>query len=238
MTGPGAHLAWGDCVNVRDLGGHRTATGAVTRSGAVVRSDALDRLTVQGWEALFEHGVATVVDLRTAEERGSRRLPGDLEEFHVPLFEDEDADEIFAAQGMEDLYSRMLERRARAFADAIGAIAEAARGGVVVHCQVGKDRTGLVSALLLALAGVREDAIADDYAVSEARVRPLVADWIDSAPEPAERARRAWLSSAGRETMLATLALVERRFGGVRGYLGDAGVPEAQLAAVRARLLG
>ena len=112
-----------------------------------------------------------------------------------------------------------------------------AEGGVVVHCQIGKDRTGLVCALLLALAGVADDAIAADYAASESRVQPLVAEWIESAFEPAERARRSWLSTAGPETMLATLSLIERRFGGVEGYLQAAGSSFAQLEAVRRRLV-
>jgi protein tyrosine/serine phosphatase len=237
MTAQSRDLAWGDCLNVRDLGGHETATGGVTRRGVVVRSDALDRLTPLGWEALFEHGVTTVVDLRTTDERIGRCLPGRLEEVHVPLFEDADAEELFAADGLEDLYCRMLERRAGAFADAVGAIAEAGSGGIVVHCQIGKDRTGLVCAFVLALAGVPDDAIGSDYALSESRVQPLVAEWIEAAFEPGERARRAWLSGAGRDTMLATLSLVERRFGGVEGYLRAAGSTSGQLAALRRRLV-
>jgi protein tyrosine/serine phosphatase len=232
------HLDWGDCVNVRDLGGHALEGGGLTRRGAVVRADALDRLTTAGWEALFAHGVGAVLDLRTTDERGRHRLPAGLDEYHVPLFEDADADELFAAEGMEDLYSRMLELRAGAFADAIAAVADVEDGGIVVQCQIGKDRTGLVCAFLLDLAGVAHDAIADDYAASDGRVGPLVDTWIESAFEPAERARRAWLSRADHATMLATLALVERRFGGVESYLEAAGSSVAQLAAVRRRLAG
>ncbi len=238
MTVRNPHLDWGDCVNVRDLGGHPLEMGGVTRRGSVVRADALDRLTSRGWDALFDHGVGAVLDLRTTDERAPSRLPAGLDEYHVPLFEDADADELFAADGMEDLYSRMLEVRAGAFADAVAAVAEAGSAGIVVHCQVGKDRTGLVCAFLLALAGVAEDAIAEDYAASGDRVRPLVEEWIEAAFEPAERARRAWLSSADHGTMLATLRLVEERFGGVEGYLDAAGSSAAQLAAVRRRLAG
>jgi protein-tyrosine phosphatase len=238
MTMQNQHLDWGDCVNVRDLGGHPLAAGGVTRRAAVVRADALDRLTPRGWDALFEHGVGAVLDLRTSDERARSRLPSGLDEYHVPLFDDTDADELFSANGMEDLYSRMLELRAGAFADAVAAVAEAGSAGIVVHCQVGKDRTGLVSAFLLALAGVPDETIAEDYAASGDRVRPLVEEWIEAAFEPAERARRAWLSSADRGTMLATLSLVEERFGGVEGYLDAAGSSVAQLAAVRRRLAG
>jgi protein tyrosine/serine phosphatase len=238
VTGDDRHLDWGDCVNVRDLGGHPTARGGVTARAAVVRADALDRLTSRGWDALFEHGVRAVVDLRTADERGRRPLPAGLEGFHVPVFDDAGADELFDVDGMEDLYSRMLELRAGAFAAAMAAVAAAPNGGVVVHCQVGKDRTGLVSAFLLALAGVADDAIAADYAASDGRVGPLVDEWIESAFEPAERARRTWLSAADRGTMLATLELLRVRFGGVEAYLRAAGSSEADLADVRRRLAG
>lgn len=139
MTVRNPHLDWGDCVNVRDLGGHPLEMGGVTRRGSVVRADALDRLTSRGWDALFDHGVGAVLDLRTTDERAPSRLPAGLDEYHVPLFEDADADELFAADGMEDLYSRMLEVRAGAFADAVAAVAEAGSAGIVVHCQVGKD---------------------------------------------------------------------------------------------------
>jgi protein tyrosine/serine phosphatase len=231
------HLAWDRCFNVRDVGGHPAAGGRQTAWGALVRSDTLDHLTGGGWEALLAHGVRTVVDLRSTGERGSRPLPTGLEDRHVPLLEEADFAALDAVSTMEEMYLRMLERRAVAFAEALAAIAGAPAGGVVVHCYAGKDRTGLVIGLALALAGVAADVVADDYAQSDERVRPLLAEWIAAAPTPGERWRRTWQGQARRETMVQTLDALESRFGGAKRYLLDAGASEADLDGARRRLL-
>jgi protein-tyrosine phosphatase len=86
-------LLWEGCLNVRDLGGHRTADGGETRYGAVVRADSVRRLTEAGWRAAVDYGVRTVIDLRADEELEAdppRDLP--VEVLHVPFMEDnEDA---------------------------------------------------------------------------------------------------------------------------------------------------
>jgi protein tyrosine/serine phosphatase len=225
-------------VNVRDLGGHPATAGRTTRHRAVVRADSLDALTAAGWEALAAYGVRTVVDLRTSGDRGrAPRPPVDVETRHVPVFEDAEFDELHAVGRMVDLYARLLERCAPSFAGALGAVAGARDGAVVLHCQVGKDRTGLACALLLALVGVEDETIAEDYAASEARVTDLFGSWIAEASTQAERERRAWLASARRETMLETLALLEERFGGAERYVLRAGLGGDDLAALRRRLL-
>ena len=81
-------LAWEGCLNVRDLGGHATEDGAVTRPGVVVRADALGRLSDAGWQALVDYGIARIVDLRLHDEREAdppRELPVEL--VHVQLVE-------------------------------------------------------------------------------------------------------------------------------------------------------
>jgi protein tyrosine/serine phosphatase len=232
------HLDWAGCVNVRDLGGHATQDGRWTRRGAIVRADALDALTIAGWQALAAHGVRTVVDLRTSSDRHrAPRPPVEVETRHVPVFEDAEFDEIHAVERMVDLYGRLLERCSRSFGGALAAVAHAPAGGVVVHCQVGKDRTGLACALLLSLVGVEDAAIAEDYAASEARVSTLLGTWVAEAPSEAERERRAWLAGARIETMLETLELLDRRFGGAERYARHAGLTERDVGALRARLL-
>ena len=106
----------------------------------------------------------------------------------------------------------------------------------MLHCAVGKDRTGLVAAMLLRLAGVPEDVVAEDYAASEENLRSLHETWIDAAPDDDERERRRRLTPTPRDAMLAVLAELDRRHGGVRGYLLDAGAAEADLDRIRARL--
>ena len=238
MITPDRHLSWDRCVNARDLGGYAGSGGRSIVDGALVRADTLDHLTAQGWEALVAHGTRTVVDLRSTAERGPRKLPAGIEEHHVPLLEAADFAALDGVETMEDLYLAMLDRRPAAFAEAVTAVADAPAGGVVVHCFAGKDRTGLVVALALALAGVAATALADDYAASDNRVRPLLAEWVATAPTPGERERRLRESRARRETMARTLELVEARYGGAESYLLGAGVDAAVLEAVRRRLLG
>jgi protein-tyrosine phosphatase len=241
-------LAWDGCVNVRDLGGLPTEDGSETRRGAVVRSDNARRLTDRGWRALLDHGVRTVVDLRWPEEL-AEDPPGNapIDVVHVSLFGTLDTDyyreldERLAAYAdpadrTRESYVDFLERNRTKVAEAIAAVARAPEGGVVVHCAAGKDRTGLVSALLLRLAGVSVDQIAEDYAESEANLAELTEVWIAEAPNDEERAKRTWLAGTPREAMLGVLAELERRYGGVRGYLLAAGATEDDLERAAARL--
>jgi protein tyrosine/serine phosphatase len=167
-------LVWDGLLNVRDLGGHATVDGGHTRFGAVVRADSVRRLSDDGWRALVAYGIGTIVDLRFHSELAAdppRDLP--VEVVHVPVFPEPESHhwpEIDAighgahdvAAGTGAVYLALLERGRPRFAEAIAAVAEAPGGGVVVHCTAGKDRTGLVSALLLRLAGVgRADAGVD-----------------------------------------------------------------------------
>jgi protein-tyrosine phosphatase len=236
------HLDWDGCFNVRDLGGIRTGDGRETRWGAVARSDTPDRLTAAGWSALRAHGIRTIVDLRNDDERqadaGSR--PAGLTTVHVPL--DDTADTEFwtycrdnGLDGTPLYYLPFLERegKARQCAAAVAAVAHAEPGGVLVHCGIGRDRTGLITLLLLALAGAVPDDIVADYEMSNERLQPLCAllGW-DDAGRRAEEALARWNTSA-RATLLATLSAID-----AAAYLRAAGLREDELAAVRTRLLG
>src|SRR5205823_14017057 len=95
-------------------------------------------------------------------------------------------------------YLDFLERYRDRFGRAVAAVADA-DGTVVVHCLGGKDRTGLVSALLLRLAGVGLETIGHDYAVSGPNLESMWAQWIDDAEDDVERAKRVLLSTTPRE---------------------------------------
>jgi protein tyrosine/serine phosphatase len=243
-------LAWDGCLNVRDLGGHPTEDGGETRFGEIVRADSVRSLSDAGWDALVAYGVRTVVDLRFHSELEAdppRDLP--VEAVHVPLFGDpEPAPSYWAemdaladsaggvAAGKALVYLDHLERFQPRFRAAVEAVAQAPAGGVLVHCQVGKDRTGLLTALLLRLARVSAEVIAADYAVSAERLRPAVDPWLAAAPDAAERERRRRMTATPAETMRGVLAALEERYGGASGYLEAAGVDAADLARASGRL--
>jgi protein-tyrosine phosphatase len=237
-------LSWDGCVNVRDLGGLPTEDGAVTRFGRVVRADSVRGLTDAGWDALVGHGVSRIVDLRWADELAEdepREVP--VEVVHVELFGDR---EVFAEIDRKQrqpgatrgaAYGDALETLPQNFARAVTGVAEAPEGAVVVHCAGGVDRTGIVSALMLRLAGVSLTDIGLDYAESERNWAPHVAPWIDEAPDEEERRFRQMLARTPPEAITGALEEVEARHGSVGAYLTDAGASEAALASVRARLL-
>jgi protein tyrosine/serine phosphatase len=238
-------LAWEGCLNVRDLGGHPTEDGRLTEVGAVVRADSVQHLTAAGRRALVDYGVRTIIDLRRHDER-RRDVPLELpvEHVHVPvddwhheeihlLWRGEDDDEA----GVRAAYGLMTETLAPNFARAIEAIADAAAGGVVVHCYAGKDRTGLTCAMLLRLAGVSIDDIAADYGLSGENIRPLIEPWANAATDERERALRLRIGSSPPRVMADVLGGLERRHGDMRGYLLDAGASPDTLDRARRRVL-
>jgi protein-tyrosine phosphatase len=242
-------LAWDGCLNVRDLGGHPTADGRETQFGRIVRADLIRRLSDEGWAALVDYGVTTIVDLRHDEELEAdppRELPVHVE--HVPLFPDPashhwpEIDALGAAAGpgapwTRVVYRELLERFPERMAAALTAVARAPEGGVVVHCMAGKDRTGLVTALLLSLAGVPPEEVGADYAVTEVNLADDVARWIEAAETEEDRDFRRRIGGAPAAAMVGVLADLDARHGGVEGYVRAAGVAGEDVDAIRARLL-
>jgi protein-tyrosine phosphatase len=242
------HLAWEGCANVRDLGGHPTTGGGTTRFGAIVRADTVHRLTGAGWRDLVGHGVTRIVDLRFDEEREAdppAELP--VEVVHVNLFEGADEnygaylDALAAAaptpaERTKAIYLDFLERFASRFPPVFRAIADAPEGAVLVHCHGGKDRTGLVVALLLSLAGVPRDEVVADYAVSERNLAEHQAVWEAEAESDEERERRAQIGRCPPEAMRGVLDELDRRYGSIREYLLAAGSTDDELDRATSRL--
>lgn len=221
----GRGLAWDGCPNVRDLGGLPTLDGGVTRFGAVVRAGSPDGLTPAGWAALRDHGIRTIVDLRNEDERGPAAAPPGIDVVWLPLDGMEEDPEFWERWGSgpefgTPLYYRPhLDRFPERSGQVLAAVAGAKPGGVLVHCVGGRDRTGQVAMLLLALAGVTPEAIAADYELSG----PADAD--------VERFLAERGSGAG-ELVRETLAELD-----AEAWARAAGLGEAELAALRARLL-
>ena len=135
------------------------------------------------------------------------------------------------------VYLEILRRFPDRIASAVAAIATAEEGGVVVHCHAGKDRTGLVAAFALTIAGVAPEHIAEDYALSEPNLEQPLATWIGDADDADELEHRRRVAAAPQQAMLDVLEAVEREFGGVDGYLISAGATDRTLERLRARLV-
>ena len=242
-------LAWEGCLNVRDLGGLPTVDGRETRYRRVVRSDSPSLLTDTGWRALVGYGVTTIVDLRRPVERQDDppRTPA-VDVAHVSLLGADDearwnrlealaAAAASPADSTAVIYRDVVAVNGPELAAAVEAVAAARPGAVLVHCVGGKDRTALVSALLLRLAGVPSDAIAADYALSETYLAPRHAEWIASARDDEERRRFERISATPADAMQTVLDEVEEEHGGADGYLRAHGLGDQVLERARTRLL-
>ena len=200
-------LSWPELCNARDLGGIPTSDGGQIRERSLVRTDNHDRLKPAGLTALRSYGVSRIIDLRWAWEASKYPSPLAADERYrlIPACFDPTGDEEIPS----DSYRLMVDASRDRLAAALIAIAEAPAGAVILHCHAGLDRTGVVVALALRLAGASVDSIATDYALSKG-----------STPA----------------TMVNTLTHMEAEYGGMAEYLIGSGVTPAQLAAVRDRL--
>ncbi len=157
---------WDGALNLADLGGLPLRGGGHTAYGRVFRSGSPDSLTCAGWASLMAAGVTTVIDLRNQAERpspgepmpGVQIVPAPTEVPDDPVFIELCGPWLDHPRSYADnlrLFPALLAVAFRGIADAAG--------GVLIHCAGGRDRTGMVVALFLSLAGVTAEAIADDY---------------------------------------------------------------------------
>lgn len=255
---PGQRLELEGTRNTRDIGGYRTVDGATVRRGVVFRSDGLDHLTDADTDLLLGAGVRAILDFRSAAE-ASR--PGPMTERlgaagvarrNLPLFDEADARSLFqtplepGVHPLEPYYRSILVRHAANVRTALELLAEPANRPAIVHCSAGKDRTGVIVALLLSLAGVPASTICEDYARTG---EYLDSAWIESRRDdavrwgiPWDRYVLAYESPPG--VMAATLRFVAREFPAVgssapsevSGYLASIGVTEGTAAALRGAL--
>lgn len=230
-------LFWDGCLNVRDLGGLPVTGGGFTRFGTVIRSDNPAYLTEAGWHSLRSYGVRTVVALRTNgsadDEPDGEAVPAGVSLHRVMVEDGQDVE--FVRRCVDTLlfatplyFRDMLSDWPELCAAGVAAIADAGPGGVVVSCGRGCDRTGLVSFLLLALAGVTPEAIARDWWTSVERLRPRDRTYEQVLCGVLDRERTT--VPDGIAEILATTDVAQR--------LSAGGLSVAQIDAVRARLLG
>lgn len=225
MTPP--RVDWGGLHNAREL-------GSSIAPGALFRSPRLDGLDAAAWQQLVVSGVRTIVDLRNDDEVVEVPLrPANLRVIRAPVEDQGDAGfmaEWGALLGSPGYYAEALRRWPALIAAAVGAVADAPTGGVLVHCAAGRDRTGLIVALLLRVAGVPVPAVLDDYEVGVREINEWFRTNVDREPHLDEAALAASLA-AKRATLGSFLEAFD-----VDAYLAGAGVTAGQLARLRARL--
>jgi hypothetical protein len=232
-------LRWEWLLNARDLGGIPASHGHV-RHGAIVRSDALYRLNDAGRASLVAHGVRTVIDMRAPSEIAANSYDFDAASGVTRHHIAQQSEEMWeSSRGMDraafDL--AMLQLGRTRFARIAQAIADAPPGGVLIHCEVGKDRTGLMTMLLLDLVGTSPDVIAADYGLTASGLASLFVDLIAHAESDERRARLQEEALCRAEVMSAIHAGFRARHGDAEMYLRLGGAPRAAIDAIRARML-
>ena len=240
-------------VNFRALGGYPTEEGRSVRWRSVFRADGLDSMTVGDVETVVgELDVQTVIDLRTEREIGLTGIgpvTATAIEWHNFSIIDETRrawQEALDNGNIVEQYFVMLEGSSAKFVAALEIIAGTDQG-LVFHCAAGKDRTGLLAGLLLAVLGVSDDLIAHDYGLT-AEVMPALFDrFVRRAQDPRYQERYAdkpaWKATA-RKGMTADPATILQVFTGLRGrsgtpeeWLVEHGLDRSTANRLRTRLL-
>lgn len=227
--------------NVRDVGGLPIAGGGTTRPGVLLRSASLHYVTPADVRHLVEtFGLSLVLDLRTAREI------------------DEDGPTAVAAAGVETVALTFIPEEGRALpetgddtdpltrnylgylADRPENVVEAVRrlaapqaGPALVHCAAGKDRTGVLCALVLDAVGVERDAVVDDYALSATKVEDMFRRWTTAEGSDMPADLTPHLPRA--EAMAQVLATLDRDHGGAAGWLRANGLDDDAIVRLQER---
>lgn len=226
-------LLWDACYNVRDLGGYPTKHNKQTRWQAFVRADNLARLTPEGKKALITYGVNTIIDLRSEYEldidpppfASSNGQSGIPQYINLPVMDEHDKvgmEIINQAPSLTEIYSTIIDRCQENIARVMKAFEKTTNGTILFHCHSGRDRTGLITAMLLSLVGVDYPTIAKDYAISSVYIQPTFEKSLSEQPE----------------IMLNFLAYLDMQYGGTRAYLLKSGMTEQDLTRIHHHLLG
>ncbi|WP_447647827.1 tyrosine-protein phosphatase [Microbacterium forte] len=223
--------------NFRDVGG-MLADGGRIRSGVLLRSGQLSAATTAGVNEVRRR-VAHIVDLRDGEEVAAE--PTEIEgpdTTHLPLFLGSVRSFFETDTSLEDLYLHLLEESGDRLVAAIRIIAEGEP--TLVHCTVGKDRTGVTVALALAAVGADREAIVADYALTESllpaeRSQRIAAYLRLQHPQAVHAVALATQSPA--PVMRALLEQVDERWGSAAGYLRANGMTDQELEALRRALV-
>jgi len=244
---PERHVPFDGLRNLRDLGGYPTASGTHTRWGLVYRADSLHKLTAADLPGYHRLGIRTVYDLRSEAERTTD--PGPVPTVHVPIVGRADGEisaprtpNMSSADGeslLRDIYVGALVHSAPQIGVILRGLAEPTNGPALFHCHGGKDRTGIVAAVLLLALGVPRETVLDDYELTS-RYLLIEAnrdsfDSLVASGLPPEAA--ASVMGTPRWAMADAIEAIDNTHGGIENYItGTVGLTASQLNALRESL--
>lgn len=223
--------------NVRDLGGLRTKDGRVTRSGVIFRGDSLDNITPADANILFgKLGIGTIVDLRTKAETELIKLNFPVERVRYSvLVEGRLGHEPFPSDDPAELakvYLSNIDSGRSAVKGTFDIIARNLQAGAATlfHCAAGRDRTGVMSAVLLGLVGVTDGQIAMDYVQSNRNARRVTKKLAENPLYANHDKDRPEIILLHERSIIGFMKLLREKFGGPRQFCLDSGVPEETIS--------
>lgn len=238
------HLPLEGTYNVRDIGGYGTVDGHMTRWGILFRADGLHRLPPDAQEQLRGQGIKTVVDLRRSDEleaapnvfAGSSHVTY----HHMSLLIDKPPVVVENPRSLIEIYRVILDERQDQVRTVLSTFAAPEGLPAVVHCTAGKDRTGVIVALILGLCGVPHDTIVADYALTATY---LGEGFMEESRQRALKRGYAWeqyqpLVTCPPENMEATLYHLDTTYGGFEAYADHIGFAKEQIRRLREAVLG
>lgn len=226
--------------NVRDLGGYPARDGKTTKYKVFLRGDSLHGLTKEDKEYLDEYGVRLVIDVRGKQEafmHPDRIDKKRIEYLHVPLLDHIQSEAMRGKMpdDMGDMYIGLVEESKEGFYEIFTRLSKE-EGAALYHCTAGKDRTGVITMLLLRVAGVPDEVILADYAASEAymkkafdRQRKMVEKSGVKIPEYVFESRPEFLKKL--------MDHIDAAYGGAEGYLKDIGFVEEEIEKLKEKLV-
>jgi len=226
-------------LNIRELGGY-PANGKITKTGVFLRADSTHALTGEDMKALSGTGVTLVIDMRSPGEvtRQPSRFFGAVGvEYHNIIMLDglQSLIQGNAPTSLAEMYIDLLGACAGRYAQIFRLFLNN-KGVSLFHCMAGKDRTGVVAMLLLQLAGVSDEIIIGDYAVSEKNLGSVML-----LPEALEKELGikipAFFFTSPPEEMKAALEYLVSQFGGAAGYLAHCGLSGEEIDTLRNKLI-
>jgi protein-tyrosine phosphatase len=241
---PDRHVAFDRLHNFRDFGGYPAAGGRRVRRGRLYRSDSLGKLGGPDTARFAAIGVRTVIDLRypSEAERGGR-VPAsaglayhNCSIEHRPYDQAQMAATVDPVRFLADRYAEVAQDGVAEIGRALDIIAAAGSAPLVIHCASGKDRTGVLAAIVLSLLGVAPGDIAADFALTELATSRLIADW--HAFYPGRELVWPFYGRAPAPLMQLFLTELDGCYGSVRDYVtGYLGLPEGLIGDLGAAYL-
>jgi protein-tyrosine phosphatase len=224
--------------NVRDIGGYKTLTGETVQPGRIFRGDGLHQLSLRDQEMILGLGVRTIIDLRFGNEIAAKKNVfaerTEVSYYNISLVNPATT-KLNEISSLGDMYKILLDGSGPLIVEVFRLMAKV-QDGLLFHCSAGKDRTGVVAALLLDLAGVPRDTIVSDYVETESNLAPIMDELLAHRPaQMTEEEYRTFMGSApvNMELMLDHLYSV---YGGAEQYLSSFGFQTDEIELLRRKL--